>query len=118
MMITLQQELGLGQRVIPQRIALTEDQVAEYDLPYNPDAFKPTDSRAQKFAEQFGEVGYELDAVKAVDLDKLCCQAIEDRFDMDEFNRQREIYADEDEKIDELREQVEGTVNDLLDELD
>ena len=44
-----------------ERVALTPEQVAEYQLPPNP--AKDTDSRTKKFAESYGHVQYEVDAL-------------------------------------------------------
>ncbi len=95
MLRTLQDEMELYDDVEGIRCALTREQVDLYNLPHSPDALKRTDSRAQKFVEQFGEIAVELDAIKPEYLEKMVENAIEDNIDMDLFEEQREIEEKE-----------------------
>lgn len=117
MMLTLQDEMNLGNAVEDTRCALNPDQVETYDLVHNPDAFKVTDSRAQKFAEQFGEVGYELDAVSPADLTALVKKSIEDNFDLTEFYRQRSIQGEDLTLVESIREKVQEFITDEIGEV-
>lgn len=51
-----------GGQVKVKRIALTMDQIEEYDPPPNP--AKTTDSRYQEYLEQYGDESWELDALE------------------------------------------------------
>jgi hypothetical protein len=63
------------------RIALTMDQVAQYDPPPNPAKF--TDARYGGYVEQFGEECWELDALEPTVLAALIAEHVEARLDRD-----------------------------------
>ena len=68
------------------RVALSPDQVVEYDLP--PAMGKATDSRAAQFIARHGElVQVELDAIPPDQLRDLYWQAIEKYWDMEQWER-------------------------------
>lgn len=67
-----------------QRIALTLDQVQEYDLP--PALGKDTDTRAQRFVSKYGQLmQVELDALEPTTLRRLYMEAIAEHFDVSEW---------------------------------
>jgi hypothetical protein len=96
MLDTLEEmDLQVGADVIGHRCALTEDQVNQYNLPKNPDALKPKDSRARKYMAQFGDLAVELDALSPPDLEALVKSSIEgfldkSLFDEEEFKQEQE----------------------------
>lgn len=77
------------------RIALTPDQVADYGLPHDPKALKMTDSRAAAFIETHGEYAVELDALSPPILEEMVHDSIEERLDLEEFERQVQIEKEE-----------------------
>lgn len=95
MLETLQDEMRLGDLVEGCRCALTIEQVKKYHLPCNPDALKPTDSRAKKYMEKFGDVAVELDALPPSTLESLVKESIEVNLDLSKIKNEREL-----EKID------------------
>jgi hypothetical protein len=82
-----------------ERIALTWEQVQEYDLPHDPDALKMTDARAKGFIEEYGEYAVELDALSPATLEQLVREAVESRLDLDSFEEQIKIEAEERQTI-------------------
>lgn len=80
------QEFGvMGLAVI--KLALTKDQIEEYDPPPNP--AKLTDSRAAKYIEEHGEHSWELDALPPDVLEQLVTDAIEEVIDQDALDAVR-----------------------------
>lgn len=69
-------------KVVP--VALTMEQVDEYDLPPNP--AKITDPRAKWYIEKFGKVSWELDAIDAIELRGIAEKSILKFLDMDKYN--------------------------------
>ncbi len=68
--------------IIP--IALTAEQIKQYDPPKNP--AKLTDSRSSKYVDEHGASSYEVDALRPEVLNKILTTAIEDLMDMDLFH--------------------------------
>lgn len=67
------------------RIALNMDQIYEYAPPPNP--AKVSDSRFRKYAEEFGDDSWELDALDPATLDALIQAHIEELKDSERWNR-------------------------------
>lgn len=67
-----------------ERVALTTEQIKQYDLPSIP--VKLTDSRAKRYVAEHGRRGWEVDALEPNVLQELVKQAIEKHitFDLDE----------------------------------
>lgn len=63
------------------RLALTQEQIAEYGPPPNP--AKVTDSRAESYIEQFGSVSWEVDALTPQALNSVITRAFESILDGD-----------------------------------
>lgn len=57
------------------KIALTMEQVEEYDPPPNP--AKLSDSRAEKYIERHGDSSWEVDALPPVELGKIIREALD-----------------------------------------
>lgn len=66
-------------------IALTMDQIKQYDPPPNP--AKITDSRSPKYIEEFGGVSWEVDALPPEVMHDLLDYHIKDNLDLDKYNR-------------------------------
>jgi hypothetical protein len=106
MMMTLQEEMGLAGIVDEVRCALTPEQVEAYNLPRNPDALKPTDSRARKFVERFGDLAVELDALPPATLAAVVRDSIEQNLDLSQFQEELKLQVTERERLKSLRETV------------
>lgn len=66
------------------KIALTRDQIDEYEPPPNP--AKTTDSRFQKFSDAHGTESFEVDALPPQSMMDIVRSSIEDLMDMDLYN--------------------------------
>jgi hypothetical protein len=91
------------------RIALTIDQVREYNPP--PNWAKVSDSRCDWYVAQFGEECWELDALQPADLHQIIDRAIERDFDREAWNKGLAIVGN-------MRKRVETAakiVNDAAD---
>jgi hypothetical protein len=89
-------------QIVP--IALTKEQIKQYNPPPNP--AKITDPRAKDFIEKHGKTSWEVDALKPEVLNEILKQAIEENIDIDKFE---EILAEEEadkEKIEEIKNKL------------
>jgi hypothetical protein len=75
---------GGGLDIEIKRIALTIDQVKEYDLIPNPT--KMADPRSPGYVAQFGNECWELDAIEPNELQRIVREAVEEHIDMDAWN--------------------------------
>lgn len=75
-------EFGLDIDVVP--IALTMDQVKQFNPPPNP--AKISDPRADWYIERYGNTSWELDALPPKELIRLVEDAILERIDLDQYN--------------------------------
>jgi len=73
-----------GASVDVQRIALTMQQIKEYDPPPNP--AKETDTRAAGYIAGYGSRSWELDALKPETLDALITAAIKNSLDQKKYS--------------------------------
>jgi hypothetical protein len=67
------------------RIALTMDQIGEYDPP--PNFAKITDSRCKSYISNYGDESWELDALDPSVIDSTITDNILNFLDMEEFER-------------------------------
>lgn len=81
-------------------IALTSDQIEEHELP--PMAAKRSDSRAAAFIAEHGNISVELDALPPDILRDLVDTNLAQFCDAQEFNEQRRIQEEEQERLNEL----------------
>lgn len=107
MKITLQDELEISD-IEFKRIGLLKDDIEKYNLPHNPDALKKTDTRAEKHVEKYGELAVELDALRPNVLEGKIKEAIEAEFDMEAFEKEKQIYQSEIDKLTEYREKFQN----------
>ena len=88
--------LGVEPEVV--KVALTADQVEEYDLA--PNFAKLTDSRAKKFIEKYGEKSaVELDALPVKVLRRLIRESIEVKLDLSALEAVRKTQAQEQARL-------------------
>jgi hypothetical protein len=91
--------------IIP--IALTREQIDEYDPPENP--AKRTDPRAKDFIAEHGTSSWEVDALRPEVLNTILTEAIEERLDLDKYN---EILEEEEEDRTKLTDIIEKNYED------
>lgn len=94
------QEFGVLGRVQVNRIALTMDQVEEYDPPPNP--AKLTDSRVEGYIARFGHESWELDALDPATLGALIEEEVEALRDDDLWDEDLAREAELREKLTDL----------------
>ena len=110
MLETLQNEMALENLVEGKRCALTLEQVGAYNLPRNPDALKPTDTRAKKYMDRFGNLAVELDALPPATLESLVRGAIESNLDLSKFEAEQQREAQERARLAAIRHKVKGLI--------
>ncbi len=98
-----------GVDVDVRRVALTPEQVRQYNLPSDPDAAKKTDSNYKAFVAEYGpgQHAVELDALHPQDLRDLLRAALCQTYDMESFNANAERELQEDEIIKSVRRATE-----------
>lgn len=110
---SLKMEMGLAS-VEVKRVGLNWDQVEDYNLPANFTAIKKGDTRAKRFRDRYGDHGVELDALHPETLRLITVEAIEDEFDMDLFEEQKEIERIERVKMAQLRTEVQQFIREKM----
>jgi len=94
-----------GQVIEVKRIALTFDQVQEYNLIPNPT--KITDSRAAGYMDQYGDECWELDAIEPDELVRLVQEAVEGQVtDWDAWDELKDQEIKEREELRKLFEEL------------
>lgn len=87
------------------RMALTMDQIEEYEPPPNP--AKATDARFAGYAELYGDESWELDALDPSVIVELIQSEVDEIRDPDKWAEKEEQYADELAKLDKIIETLE-----------
>lgn len=88
------------------RVALKKSHIREYKLPHNPNAIKRTDTRCKKHVEKYGDLAVELDALRPDILKGLIKDAVHEEIDIDAYNREKDMWLQESNEIDQLREKL------------
>lgn len=96
---------GLDINISVQRIALTHQQVQEYNLTPNPT--KTADPRATGYTEQFGNQCWELDAIEPNELQRLVSESIKSHIDADIWNQTLEQQTQERQELEEQFSAIE-----------
>lgn len=96
---------GLDLNIRVQRIALTHQQVQEYNLTPNPT--KSADPRATGYTEQFGNQCWELDAIEPNELQRLVSESIKSHIDADIWNQTLEQQTQERQELEEQFSAIE-----------
>lgn len=94
----------MGVTLDVQHLALTWDQVEEYNPP--PNYAKVTDSRAMGYIAEYGDESWELDALDPPVLDELISTAIDDLLDTEQFERMVEMEQDHKDAIRRAAEEM------------
>jgi len=84
-----------------ERIAITEEQIDQYNIPKlllrkNPKTGKYKDPRAKKYVEKYGAWFVELDALKPSVLKQIVTEKVEELLDLEAFGD--DLNAEEEEK--------------------
>jgi hypothetical protein len=86
------------------RIALTKDQIQQYNLPPMP--VKRSDARSEGFLESFGDQSVELDALDPNTLKFMVAQSIAANIDLD-------LWRKKEERIEVLKVWIKGKLDDM-----
>jgi len=86
------------------RIALTKDQIQQYDLPPMP--VKRSDARSEGFLESYGDQSVELDALDPNTLKFMVAQSIAANIDLD-------LWRKKEEKIEGLKVWIKGKLDNM-----
>ena len=113
---TLENELGLW-GVEFKRIALNPEHIDAYKLPFDPTAAKVTDPRYKKYVKRYGTIAVELDALHPAQLQNMIQEAIEAEVDMSLFHMQCQIEDQDRERLQELRDHMQESFDELLDDM-
>ncbi len=71
------------------------------NLPHNPDALKWSDSRAQKYVDEFGETAVELDSLHPEVLSQIVQDSIEEVIDVELYEEEKKAMETDVEAIQE-----------------
>lgn len=96
-----------GVNVEVDHIALTDEQISQYNPPPNP--AKVSDPRAKDYIAKYGNTSWEVDALRPDVLHKLVVASIEGRIDMEQFEEQKQKEQDDIERLKVLREKFKET---------
>jgi hypothetical protein len=91
--------------IVAKKVCLTYQQAVERNLPQTFEV-KKFGKRAPKFLAKYGERVHELEALPTAERARLLTEAIEGVMDIDAFNHEQEMEADESARIEDLREQI------------
>ena len=95
--------------------AVTEDQVAEYDLPADNEA-KSTSSRYQRFVDRHGETVYELEALPPAALISELTKTIDGVIDTEAFNKELDEERKDAVFLEEVRQRASKLFGSLVPE--
>lgn len=90
---SLKDEFGI-KNITPFKIALTQDQVREFNLPAGMQA-KDTSSRRDAFVKKYGPDVYELEAIEPATLQRITLEAIEKVLDLDRYRQEMAVEEKE-----------------------
>lgn len=97
-----------GVRVNVERVALTRDQIDEYELP--PQPAKRTDARYESFVEQHGDLAVELDALPPEELRRMVRESVLEYFN--EAWYKSEIKPKQTEERDYIQKRIDEAISD------
>ena len=110
MTITLEDEMKVtGMKY--ETVALTEEQIKQYNLPVRMSSAKKTDSRYKKFSQRYGDEAVELDALSPKDLEKIIDKAITRYVDLSKFKYHLEEAKKEESTLRDFKKKVETFID-------
>ena len=113
-LITLRDEMDLGDLVQHVRLGLNPEQVEEHNLPQDPTAFKEADANAKRYRAIHGELAVELDALHPKVLTALAMEGIEANLDLDRLAATRQRQEQGRDRLKELAQKARRAVRDAL----
>ena len=108
---SLRDDFGIsGQKIIAVKVALTVEDINANDLPCDMEAKISSPNYKKFFAKYGAQRVVELDAAPVELLQEKLQESIEEHMDIDEFNRQQEIQANDNRQIVARREVIFSTL--------
>jgi hypothetical protein len=93
------------------RITLNPGDNDRYNLLDNPNSFASKNPNTPWFIENYGQVGYELDALPPQILQEKTKTSIENELDMDKFNIQVALSKNDTKELEELKKKILESIN-------
>ncbi len=93
-------------------VALTPEQIKQYNLPVKMASAKKTDSRYKKFREKHGDQAVELDALSPKQLEEIIAKATTKYIDLSKVEYHREETKKERTTLKDFRQKVETFIDD------
>ncbi|MCD6303579.1 MAG: ParB N-terminal domain-containing protein [Planctomycetes bacterium] len=109
---SLRDDFGVD-RIEPVKVALTTDQVHQFQLPAGGKA-KKTSRHYTKFTRRYGENVFELEALSPAQLQHLVRQSIQSVLDMDAFEREQDQERQDAQSLAAVRQVVRHALLDRL----
>ena len=112
MVTTLEDELNVT-GIEFKRVALLKEDIVKYKLPHSPEALKHTDTRAERYVAEYGELAVELDALSPMDLEAKIREAIEQELDMELYDDEVGKESQELDKLSTIKAQVNNLIGNM-----
>jgi hypothetical protein len=104
-------------RMVAVRAALTADQCNQLNIPVDVEA-KPTSKNYERFVQEFGKAGCELEAVPPKQLQQMLRDAIESVLDLDAFRAEQERERADAAEIDTARARALAALGPMIQKRD
>lgn len=114
------QDSDISTMIVVERLALTMEQVEEYEEdgnPLPPNPAKQTDPRFASYETQFGETSWELDAIDPPTIVELVTASIKKHLDEDLYEARRQLEREQRGRLSRLADNYEAA-HELLDDHD
>jgi hypothetical protein len=112
---SLRDDFGLtDDQLHPIKASLTHDQVQRFKLPAGMKA-KMGSSRRRQYVEKYGENVWELEALEPLDLQRIVRETIESAIDVDAFNTEVKLEAEDSRYLESLRRDVVKRIREFAD---
>ena len=108
---SMRDDFGI-EEVHPIKVALTSEQVHEYELPPNMTA-KATSSNYDRFVDQYGENVFELESLEPDTLQAILREAIDSVIDVEAYNAEVSAEASDAAFLDGVRNTVHHALRDM-----
>ncbi len=93
-------------------IALTPEQIKQYNLPVRMSSAKKTDSRYKKFSQRYGDEAVELDALSPKQLEEITTGAIMKYIDLSKLDYHKKEEEQEKLTLEDFKQKVETFIDD------
>ena len=98
---SMRDDFGI-KKIVPIKVALTAEQVREYELPPQMNA-KQGSVNLKRFESKHGNQVFELEALEPADLQRILREKIDEVIDVEKFNQELDLEKDEAGEIEDFR---------------